>query len=258
MKNMIKILMACLLAALMPMTAMAQNDGGGKKRKPRTEQSQRKPQSGRQNPTGRPQSNDVDSLASADDTGYVPRRRTRGSVAGHQWVDLGLSVKWATYNVGATSPEESGQYFAWGEISPKSEYTKKNCKTGKLKRINITGSEEYDAARANWGDKWRMPRTEEFVELINKCKWLLTTLNGIDGAQVTGPNGNSIFLPLAGRRYNKELHYSGTDGDYWSASSEDNKEEGAYGLWFSTSGDVKEGWLERRHFGRAVRPVIDY
>ncbi|MBQ5370375.1 MAG: T9SS C-terminal target domain-containing protein, partial [Bacteroidaceae bacterium] len=120
---------------------------------------------------------------------------------GHEYVDLGLSVKWATCNVGADSPEDYGDYFAWGETSPKSTYdwsTYKWCKGAydNLTKYNTNsgfGTVDNknqldlsdDAARANWGGSWRMPTDEEFIELGEKCSWKRTTQNGVKGYKVT-------------------------------------------------------------------------
>lgn len=161
-----------------------------------------------------------------------------GTSNGHEYVDLGLSVKWATTNVGAKSPEDYGDYFAWGETKPKSSY---DCKSYKWwdhsqQYLNITKycidpnygkvdnkielELEDDAANANWGDEWRMPTTKEFIELKDNCTWLWTSQNGVIGYKVTSnKNGKSIFLPAAGgRTENGELVYDGKYGTYWSCS----------------------------------------
>lgn len=146
-------------------------------------------------------------------------------------VDLGLSVKWASCNVGANSPEEYGDYFAWGEISPKSSYTWDNYQhwvlgyddSGdwyvKYATLNsdISGT-QYDAATANWGGSWRMPTKAEIEELLNECNWQWTTQDGVTGMRVTGPNGNSIFLPAAGARDGSSSNYVGSYGFYWSST----------------------------------------
>ena len=128
-------------------------------------------------------------------------------------VDLGLSVMWATCNVGAESPEDYGDYFEWGEVEPKITYswdTYKYCKEGEKKKLikycskssygnnGFTDTKtildvEDDAATVNWGNSWRMPTDDEFTELREKCTWLWATLNGVNGYRVVGPNGNSIF-----------------------------------------------------------------
>lgn len=141
-------------------------------------------------------------------------------------VDLGLSVKWASCNVGATSPEEYGGYYAWGETEEKSDYTWKNYKyynssTGgyEYKKLgsNISGT-SYDVARVKWGGSWRMPTLSEMQELCNECSWQWVEVNGVKGQKVTGPNGNSIFLPAAGYREGTEVYSRGSGGLYWSAT----------------------------------------
>lgn len=119
-------------------------------------------------------------------------------------VDLGLSVYWCSCNVGAESPEEFGDYFAWGETKPKSKYTKEtysyyDSNTAQYIDIgaNIEGT-EYDAATVNLGSDWRMPTYTEINELKTNCNWEWSQINGKNGYVVTGPNGNSIFLPAAG------------------------------------------------------------
>ena len=132
-------------------------------------------------------------------------------------VDLGLSVYWASCNLGASKPEEYGNYYAWGETSPKSDYTTDNYSyynSSTTEYINI-GSEisgtEYDAAHVNLGGDWRMPTKDEMQELKSKCTWKWIQISGINGYQVTGPSGKSIFLPAAGFddyvNKNKELNY---------------------------------------------------
>lgn len=119
-------------------------------------------------------------------------------------VDLGLSVYWASCNLGAESPEEYGDYYAWGETKPKSSYTKGNYSyydNDKAQFIDIgddIAGTEYDAATVNWGDDWRMPNKDEIKELINNCSWEWTQMKGVNGFKVTGSNSNSIFLPAAG------------------------------------------------------------
>lgn len=118
--------------------------------------------------------------------------KTHGKINDHEWVDLGLSVKWATCNVGANSPEDDGNYYAWGETSTKSSYTDDNSVTYGKNFGDIGGDSQYDAATANWGGDWRLPTKSELEELVNKCTWTCTRTKG---CKVTGPNGNSIFLP---------------------------------------------------------------
>ncbi len=168
-------------------------------------------------------------------------------------VDLGLSVKWACCNVGATAPEEYGDYFAWGETTPKGEYTWGNCKTMEKNIGDISGNPAYDAATANWGGSWRMPTETEIQELIDNCTWQWTTVNGVEGQKVTGPNGNSIFLPAAGWRYGSSLSFAGSNGYYWSSTPGGSTTRDAYTLNFY-SGNHSLNWLYR-YYGLSVRPV---
>ena len=174
-------------------------------------------------------------------------------INGHEYVDLGLSVKWATCNVGASKPEDYGNYYAWGETNTKSSYTKENSKTCGKQMNDIKGNPQYDAARANWGGTWRLPTEAELEELKNKCTWKWTTQNGVKGYKVTGPNGKSIFLPAAGYRSGSSLYNAGEYGYYWSSSPDESGS--ARGLYFD-SGYQIVGWLSRFN-GRSVRPVSE-
>ena len=181
-----------------------------------------------------------------------------GQHNGHEYVDLGLSVKWATCNVGATSPEDYGHYFAWGETSPKEKYTEENSLTYGKQMSDISGNAQYDAATANWGGKWRMPTVAELGELHNNCIWTWTTQNGVNGDKVVGPNGNSIFLPAAGYRfYESSLDYAGSDGGYWSSTPDDIDDDyGAHYLDFP-SDDPYMYYFGGRYAGLSVRPVVE-
>ena len=173
----------------------------------------------------------------------------------HECVDLGLSVKWATCNVGASRPEEYGDYFAWGETTTKSSYTKNNSITYDEKINDIEGNSQYDAARANWGGEWRMPTKAEMQELKEKCIWMWTTVNGVKGCRVTGPNGNSIFLPAAGYCYGTSSIDVGLYGRYWSSTLGVDNDNSAYRLYF----DIGFYGLYRNslYYGHSIRPVID-
>ena len=135
-------------------------------------------------------------------------------INGHEYVDLGLpsGLKWATCNVGASSPSDYGNYYAWGETSTKSEYTESNSKTRGKNMGDIGGNSAYDAARANWGGSWRLPTKAEFEELLNRCTWTWTSQNGHKGYLVKGPNGRSIFIPAAGGRDGSSLYLAGEYG----------------------------------------------
>ena len=194
---------------------------------------------------------------------------------GHAYVDLGLpsGLKWATCNVGASSPEEYGDYFAWGETSTKSSYswsTYKWCNGSSTSQTKYNTSSSYgtvdnktvlelsdDAARANWGGSWRMPTHEEFQELYNNCTWTWTTQNGKNGYKVTSSkNGNSIFLPAAGYRYGSSLNGAGSYGNYWSASLLSSYPCGAWALSFDSGGVDPSGNGDRCN-GQSVRPVTE-
>ena len=178
-----------------------------------------------------------------------------GAINGHEWIDLGLSVKWATMNVGASSPSDYGSYFAWGEIRTKSEYTEENSVTYEKDFNDISGNRQYDAARSNWGGNWRLPTQKEFDELINKCQWTWSTQNGRKGYTVTGPNGNSIFLPAAGWRYGTSTYDIGVKGRYWSSTPDDSNNQDAYYLLFYD--DLRIVNWNYRYHGRSVRAVSE-
>ena len=180
-----------------------------------------------------------------------------GSVSGHEYVDLGLSVKWATCNVGASKPEDYGDYYAWGESRTKMDegYMLDNCETYGKSMGDIKGNSRYDAARANWGGTWRMPTKAEMQELIDKCNWKWTTQNGVKGYKFTGPNGNSIFLPAAGGRGGYFLFNTGSRGDYWSSTPNSSNSENAYGLYFNSDSNGMGDF--GRTYGRTVRPVLE-
>ncbi len=196
-----------------------------------------------------------------------------GTVEGepHDYVDLGLSsgTLWATCNVGANSPEEYGDYFAWGETEPKSKYNWSTYKYGSddheltkyctygyfgVADNNTILDPSDDAAVVNWGSAWRMPTLRELDELIKECTWTWTTLNGVNGHLVIGPNSNSIFLPAAGRRFHSDLSDAGSYGHYWSSALDPSFPCVAYSLDFG-SGYVKREDVHGRIHGFSVRPV---
>ena len=114
-------------------------------------------------------------------------------VNGYAAVDLGLSVKWATCNVGAESPEDYGDYYQWGSLTPLPDGVGKAI----ISQYSISGNSKYDAATANWGDSWRMPTYAEWYNLVSKSTIAVTYKNNVKGVSITGPNGNSIFLPFS-------------------------------------------------------------
>ncbi|MCQ2188572.1 MAG: hypothetical protein MJZ00_01465 [Paludibacteraceae bacterium] len=155
------------------------------------------------------------------------------SSSNHEYVDLGLpsGTLWATYNIGATKPEEYGWYFAWGETEPKEVYNNITYKLGEdFTKYNFNDGlttllPEDDAATANWGSEWRMPTNEEQRELVEECQYQMTEVNGVYGAKFTGKNGNSVFFPAAGTRTGSGATSVGNYGLYWS-SSLDEEDEG--------------------------------
>ncbi len=179
-----------------------------------------------------------------------------GSYRGHEWVDLGLSVKWAACNVGASSPSEYGDYYAWGEIAPKSEYTEQNSLSYGEPLGNIAGDPQYDVATAKWSGRWRMPTKEELEELKSKCIWTWGYYGDCKGYKVEGPNGNSIFLPAAGQAHLSDCYVVGEAGHYWSSSVyEFDSCKTSYSLPFNDEFRYIDSRL--RNYGRSVRPVFD-
>lgn len=191
-----------------------------------------------------------------------------GYVNGHGYVDLGLpsGTKWATCNVGATSPEGYGSYFAWGDTEPKSDYSPSNCRTQHVgdyryrsETNKITNSEKslnksYDAASANWGESWRMPTGVELMELKEKCFWTWTSYGGIKGYFGIGPNGKSIFLPAAGSYTGTTLYGAGNNGIYWSSTFINDR----YTLSFFFRDTLDQEFQGGRFNGHSVRPIVDF
>jgi len=154
--------------------------------------------------------------------------KTTGEIQGHEWVDLGLSVKWATCNVGAESPEEYGGCYTWSSTD--------------------------DIATKKWGSKWRMPTKEEFEELSEDCTWKWTTKDGVNGYEVKGDNGNSIFLPAAGYYYGSSRQEDGETGYYWSSTPYQNNSR-AYGIDFNEEG--RNIYRYALSYEQSVRPVCE-
>ena len=180
-------------------------------------------------------------------------------INGHEFVDLGLRTKWATCNVGANEPHEYGNYYAWGETTTKNSYTEANSKTlGKsvsdMNCDDIGGYESYDAATANWGKGCRMPSRLDMKELEERCTWTWTTENDVNGFKVTGPNGNSIFLPAAGI-YDTELS-DVNYGCYYLTSTIYKLNDNSNAYREHACPGVSDGLNSGgREFGYSVRPV---
>ncbi len=193
-----------------------------------------------------------------------------------QAVDLGLpsGTKWASCNLGATTPEDYGNYYAWGETAPKADYSWETYKYANGAKNKLTkyctdasyGDDDFtddkttldpedDAAHVNWGGKWRMPTIAEWTELCEQCTWTWTTQKGVNGRLVTSKtNGNSIFLPAAGLRTVTDLFDAGSYGFYWYSSLYVWRDPRlAWYLRFFSNGVYGDGF--DRHWGLSVRPV---
>ena len=180
-------------------------------------------------------------------------------VNGHEYVDLALpsGLKWATCNVGASKPEACGSYFAWGETKPKDAYTSSNSLTYQKEIDDISGNAQYDAAAANWGEGWRMPTNEEMQELKNNCTWEWTKRNGVKGYNVTGLNGNSIFIPASGYWNGATFNSGGCDINYYW-NSKPYSTSCSYFLKFgSKNTSLTYSTSMYRYWGCSVRPVLD-
>ena len=186
-------------------------------------------------------------------------------------VELGLSVLWAECNLGANAPEEYGDYYAWGETETKSNYDWSTYKFGtsssgpfsKYNTISSYGTvdnktvldPEDDVAHVVLGGSWRMPTDAEWTELRTKCTWTWTTENGVNGRRVTGPNGNSIFLPAAGYWDGANLYNAGPIGYYWSSSLRTNFSHYVWHVRFDSDGVYRYDYY--RYSGLSVRPVSE-
>lgn len=192
---------------------------------------------------------------------------------GHGYIDLGLpsGSLWATCNIGASSPTDLGEEYAWGEIKSKSEYTKDNSLWQGKECDDIGGNPEFDAVTANWGEHWRLPSHEQIKELYEKCKWIYTKRNGSRGFLIIGPNGKNIFLPS--RMSTSEWTYGTYVCGYWSSTpnkkdrtdkdmissakqSNSNNKRLAYSI---TSSDNSQ-WIasDFKYHGHGVRAVYSF
>ena len=183
------------------------------------------------------------------------------------YVDLGLSVKWGTCNIGAKNPEDFGNFYQWGDVATKESYDWDTYKYGtdrtNLEKYNVKDGktvldpEDY-AAIVNLGEGWRMPTPAEIKELVDNCTWEWTTVNNVKGYKVTAKNGNSIFLPAAGVMFTKNPYYGGQYGYYLSNTLREGEESYVkmYAQGFSFQSD-KYQTDDRiaRNYGITVRPV---
>lgn len=181
---------------------------------------------------------------------------------GFRIVDMGLSVKWSSCNLGACKPEQSGNYYAWGELNKKAIYTANNSATysyslSELRSMKVIDSKNVllpskDVASIKLGKNWRMPTREEADELIRKCKWEWGLKNGVKGYKVTGPNGGFIFLPANGYFFGSQIYDTDETGNYWTSTGYDNGNF-SYALDFSKSRPKIAS--SGRSGGRCIRPV---
>jgi hypothetical protein len=188
-----------------------------------------------------------------------------------EFIDLGLSVKWAKCNIGGISPSSPGYYFAWGQVSQSSVYSKSYCKAADRDIMSLYNSNFVKAIPIPKGngavrfilssvndaasvlcDGSRMPTEMEFAELYQRCHWTKTTMNGVQGYKVTGPNNNSIFLPFSGAKQDSSL-IDGM-GLYWSSSPEPYSSNHSTALILNDQGVGIESNIGR-HYGCTIRPV---
>ena len=205
---------------------------------------------------------------------YAQWKVSTGIADGHEWVDLGFGTKWATMNVGAESPEDYGDYFAWAETSTKSTYNWSTYKWWSVNANSLTkycGKSQYgavdnrvivnssdDAAYVNWGSNWRYPSQNEFSTLMNPnfTKWTWTTQNGVNGYKVTSLiNGNSIFLPAAGMYKDSNTIGVGTYGYYWTDLVYSYQPFESYMPYFNSK-EKDSGTTNMRYEGCSIRPVL--
>lgn len=204
---------------------------------------------------------------------FVSLTAAARSSRGHEYVDLGLSVRWATCNLGASSAEKPGSYYAWGEVAVKDSCTVWNyrwcegfywnerfTKYGSVDgKMTLEASD--DAARAAWGGKWRTPTLEEFEELRSRCSWTWADNykgSGVCGylitSKVPGYEGRSIFLPASGDKLGKTVRSDGIRGYYMSSTLIEGHDHGACSLLFEKG---TNDWMYcYRYYGQSIRPVL--
>lgn len=178
-------------------------------------------------------------------------------------IDLGLSVKWAAFNVGATAPSDYSDHYAWGETETKttydwSTYLDSPNRDGNSFTKYATDKKtqldpEDDVAHVKWGGDWRMPTDAEMTELRTKCTWTWTTYGGHNGYVIIGSTGNAIFLRAAGYRLDSSIRYAGSSGYYRSSSLDEEYSGNAWSVYFNSS-DVSRRYISR-NYGQSVRPV---
>lgn len=187
---------------------------------------------------------------------------TENVIDGHEYVDLGLSVKWANTNLGAFKNYELGDCYGWGSLEKFTTAEQAKQKCHKMYNI-ISGHRDRDAAMNEWGASWRMPTQKECEELLNECDWIWTNINNTNGYKVVGPNHNWIFLPATGMVGEdlQDVELSGLYGGYWTGTADEN--DTALELSFGGGGGSIFGdgmhdiGFDERSAGRYIRPVTD-
>ena len=183
------------------------------------------------------------------------------NINGYSYVDLGLpsGLKWATRNVGANGPIETGEYFAWGEVKSKLTFTMENSSTYYVSMDDISGDVNYDVAAYAWGSTWRMPTEAEFVELKNNCtfEWVMLDIYN-QGCIVTGPNGNQMYLPSGGFKTNESIDFAESEAAYWTSTPDTFNGDTGYATFFYAYNNnfCNRGWMSR-YAGMLVRPVTE-
>ena len=199
---------------------------------------------------------------------------THGVSNGHEWVDMGTGVKWATVNLGASAPDDFGAYYAWGELNTKDDYSWPSYKYGhnsnSLTKYCSTPNDgmdgfadmmtklqlEDDIAHTEWGGNWRLPTHAELTAMISQCTSTWTVRNGHEGVLFTSTTtGEEIFFPAAGFRANTGYNGVGQSGRYWSSSLNSDGSASAWGLYFDSSKSLARS--NKRVNGFSIRPVLE-
>ncbi len=187
---------------------------------------------------------------------------SENTIDGHGYIDLGLSVKWASTNLGASKNYELGDCYGWGSLE---KFTTEECSKHTYHKMYniISGYRDRDVAAKEWGVSWRIPTRNECEELLTECEWIWTNINNVNGYKIVGPNKNWIFLPATGMvgESLQDIALPGMYGGYWTGLAEDNNR--AFELSFGGGGGAIFGdgmhdiGVDERYAGRYIRPVSD-
>ena len=168
-------------------------------------------------------------------------------------------LKWAVHNVGATEFQETGEYFAWGEVKSKDSFTADNSPAYGAPMGDFSGDVNYDVAAYAWGSTWRMPTEAEMIELRDNCtfEWVVID-NNHQGCFVTGPNGNQIYLPSGGFKTNETVDFADAEAAYWTSTPDTSNGDLGYATFFYAYNNnfCNRGWMSR-YVGMLVRPVSE-